>query len=123
MKYGNESLSPEAAALCQVLLNHQRAMVGAEHRLPFQDCLITYRDLCDEAEVPMLTDCINGSLWEIAEFCAENDWPPLNALVVNARTREPHKSYNKAPGCSLNGWRDEAQRCLEFLYYPDLVKA
>jgi hypothetical protein len=123
MKYANESLSPEATALCQVLLNHQRAILSAANRPRFQDCLITYRELCDAAGLPLLTESINGCLWEIAEFCAENGWPPLNAIVVNARTHEPGRSYDKAPGCSLKDWLDEAQRCLEFPHYPDLVTA
>ncbi|HKW13007.1 MAG TPA: hypothetical protein VJS69_00835 [Candidatus Krumholzibacteria bacterium] len=123
MKFGGETLSPEAAAICQALLDHQRALARAKNKLPFQDCLITYRDLCDEAGLPMLTEVVNGCLWEIAEFCAENEWPPLNSLVVNARSHEPHRSYDRCPGCSLKNWRDEAQRCLDFLYYPDLVKA
>jgi len=123
MKYGNESLSEEASALCQVLLNHQRAIVSAANRPRFQECLITYRDLCDEAGLPLLTESINGCLWEIAEFCASNDWPPLNSIVVLAKTHEPGKNYDKAPGCSLKGWRDEAQRCLDFAHYPDLVQA
>lgn len=123
MKYGSETLSPEAAALCQALLNHQRAIVGATKRPPFQECLMTYRELCDAAGVPLLTQSISGCLWEIAEFCASNEWPPLNSIVVNSRTREPGKDYEKAPGCSLRDWRDEAQRCLDFLHYPDLVTA
>jgi hypothetical protein len=110
MKYGSETLSPEAAAICQVLLNHQRALAAAEKRPPFNECLITYRDLCDEAGVPMLIEAINGCLWEIAEFCAQNEWPPLNSMVVLAKTHEPAKNYDKAPGCSLREWRDEAQR-------------
>ena len=123
MKYGGETLSSEAATLCQVLLNHQRELVASGKKLPFQDCLITYHDLCDDAGLPFLLEAVNGCLWEIAEFCASNDWPPLNAIVVNARTREPHKSYGRCPGCSLNDWRDQAQAVLEYLYYPDLVKA
>lgn len=123
MKYGGESLSEEAAALCQVLLDHQRAIVGAKKRPPFGECLISYRDLCDRAGVPFLLWSINGCLWEIAEFCASNDWPPLNSIVVNSKTREPGSGYDRAPGCSLKGWRDEAQRCIDFPHYPDLVKA
>ena len=123
MKYGNESLSEEAAAICQVLLDHHRALLTAPKRPPFQRCLITYGDLCDAAGLPLFLESVNGCLWEVAEFCAMNDWPPLNSLVVNARTHEPSKSYDKAPGCSLEDWRDDAQRCIEFAHYPDLVKA
>jgi hypothetical protein len=123
MKYGTETLSPEAAAFCQVLLDHQHAIVGAAKRPPLSECLMTYRDLCDRAGLPMLTDVVNGCLWEIAEFCAQNDWPPLNAIVVYASTHEPGKNYDRAPGCSLKDWHDEVQRCLDFPHYPDLVKA
>jgi hypothetical protein len=123
MKYGGETLSPEAAAICQVLLDHHRSIVCAAKRPPFKECLITYGEMCDAAGLPHLTESINGCLWEIAEFCASNDWPPLNAIVVNARTREPGKGYEKAPGCSRDGWLDEAQQCLDYLHYPDLVKA
>ena len=123
MKYGGETLSPEATAICQVLLDHQRAILGAAKRPPFQQCLLTYSDVCAAAGLPLLTESINGCLWEIAEFCAQNNWPPLNAMVVNSRTREPGKGYDRSPGCSLKSWLDEAQSCLDFTHYPDLVKA
>jgi hypothetical protein len=123
MKYGNESLSEEAAAICQVLINHQRAILRSTNRPPFDECLLSYGEVCEYAGLPLLIEPVSGCLWEIAEFCAENEWPPLNALVINARTGEPNKSYDKAPGCSLKAWRDEAQRCIEYAHYPDLVKA
>jgi hypothetical protein len=119
----DSSLSPEAVLVCQVLLNHQRSIVRLKRRPPFQQCLITYGEVCEAAGLPLLTEAISICLWEIAEFCADNGWPPLNAIVINARTREPGKGYEKAPGCSRESWLDEAQRCLDFAHYPDLVTA
>jgi hypothetical protein len=116
MKYGSETLSG-SAAICQVLLDHQRSILGAAQRPPFQKCLVTYGDVCAAAGFPLLTESVSGCLWEIAEFCASNDWPPLNAIVVNARTHEPNKCYDRAPGCSLKDWRDDAQRCLDYAHY------
>jgi hypothetical protein len=123
MRDSSISLSEEALAICQVLLDHQRALLGSPKRPPFQQCLLTYGDICEAARLPLLTQSVNRCLWEIAEFCADNEWPPLNALVVNARTREPDKSYAKAPGCNLKNWLDEAQRVIAYPHYPDLLTA
>jgi hypothetical protein len=117
------NLSTEALAICQVLLNHQRSLLRAAERPPFKQCLLTYRDVCEGAGLPLLIQSVSTCLWEIAEFCADNEWPPLNALVVNSKTFEPGKVYDKAPGCSLKTWREEAQCCLDYAHYPDLLTA
>ncbi|HET6348516.1 MAG TPA: hypothetical protein VFH88_05470 [Candidatus Krumholzibacteria bacterium] len=117
------NLSEEAVAICQVLLNHQRSILRTEKRPPFSECLLTYRAVCEGAGLPVFIESVNRCLWEIAEFCADNQWPPLNSLVVNSKTLEPGKDYDKAPGCSLKSWTDEAQACLDFAHYPDLITA
>ena len=117
------NLSEEAVAICQVLLNHQRSILRLKERPPFQQCLLSYGDVCEGAGLPLLVQSVNNCLWEIAEFCADNEWPPLNSLVVNSKTHEPSKTYDHAPGCSLENWRDDVQRCLAFPHYPDLITA
>ena len=86
------NLSEEAVAICQVLLNHQRSLLRLPERPPFQQCMLTYGDVCEGAGLPLFIEPVSRCLWEIAEFCADNGWPPLNALVVNARTHEPGKA-------------------------------
>ena len=92
-------------------------------RLPFQDCLITYQDLCDEAGVPFsLPRGHQRKPVGNRGVLRGERLASLNALVVNARTHEPHKSYDTRRAAASRLARRSAA-CLDFLYYPDLVKA
>jgi hypothetical protein len=86
-----------------------------------ESCGITYGDLCERAGLPYLKPTVGKYLREIAEWCHDNGWPPLNALAVNHETRRPGRGYNSAPGCSREGWQDEVTACIDFPDYPDII--
>jgi len=80
--------------------------------------VISYSVLCERAGVPFLTHGVGWFLGEIAEWCAEKGWPPLNALAVNNETGMPGEGYEVAAGCSLFTWPDEVRKCIAFDRYP-----
>jgi hypothetical protein len=116
-----KSLSPEARALAQTLVLHRKevARAGGAEDVNLDACLITYADLCERAGVSHLKSEIGRYLREIAQWCHENRWPPLNALAVNYDTRKPGRGYDRAPGCSLFDWPEQVRACLGFPGYPD----
>ena len=117
-------MSPEARALAQALLDHhksiRRTLGGSTASIG--SCLISYGDLCERAGISHVKTTVGQFLREIAQWCQENNWPPLNALAVNHDTRRPGHGYDNAPGCSLRNWPNEAAACIEFENYPDLVQ-
>ena len=53
---------------------------------------ITFGELCQKAEA----GCPSGAGWFLGDIhtrCEKNKLPPLNALVVNAKTRSPGDNY------------------------------
>jgi hypothetical protein len=116
-------MTPEARALAQALINHQREVrqpVLAKD-LNIQSILTTYGDLCERAGLPHVRPDVGKFLREIAQWCHDNRWPPLNSLAVNRETRRPGRGYGNAPGCSLERWRDDVLRCVQFSGYPEVV--
>jgi hypothetical protein len=116
-------MSPEAQKLARVLLDHQRKV-----RQPLKQtspdvkpCLIVYGDLCERAGLAYLKPNVGKFLREVAQWCHDNDWPPLNALAVNHDTLRPGRGYASAPGCSREHWEDEVKACIEFIGYRDLI--
>lgn len=116
-------MTPEARALAQALLDHHRLICrprrGAQPSV--DSCVITYALVCERAGVPHLTRSVGQFLREVAQWCDENGWPPINALAVNRDTRMPGEGYDGAPGCSLLAWSGEAQAAIEFSGYPDVM--
>ena len=113
-------MSPVAQAICKALLEHH-ATVCRSHRPrpPIVDqCVITYGVLCDRAGYPQVTQSVGRYLQEVAEYCNQRGWPPLNSLAVNQETRIPGDNYDVAPRCSLLNWESEAKRCIQFEGYP-----
>ena len=116
-------MSPEARALAQALIGHQKRL----RRGPVDDTknlesrLLSYGDLCEQAGLAHLKLTVGKFLREIAEWCHENGWPPLNGLAVNHKTLRPGNGYGDAPGCSLDHWGDQVTACLEFAGYPEKV--
>ncbi|HJU63105.1 MAG TPA: hypothetical protein VJ864_13750 [Candidatus Binatia bacterium] len=114
-------MSPEAQKLAQALLDHHRKM----RRFQKEACpnvesrLIVYEDLCEQAGLSHLKPNVGKFLREVAQWCHENGWPPLNALAVNHQTRRPGRGYDRAPGCSRERWQDEVTACISFAGYPD----
>jgi hypothetical protein len=82
-----------------------------------QACLITYGRLVERASVPISPRSVGPFLADIAAFCAEQGWPPLNALAVNQDTRMPGESYDLAQGCNLLDWPGQVERCILFRGY------
>ncbi len=116
-------MSPEARALAQVLLDHHREVCRRPGEpLPSIDsAVIPYGVLCERAGLSYLTHSVGPFLREIAVWCHENGWPPINSLAVNYATRMPGEGYDKAPGCSLPRWPEEVAACIDFLGYPGVV--
>ncbi len=113
-------MSPVAKVLAQELLTHHAQVCrgSAGHPADVNLCLITYGDLCERAGVPHLTRAVGNFLQEVAEWCEENGWPPINSLAVNGDTRMPGDGYDLAPGCSLLEWPGQAEACIAFSGYP-----
>ena len=116
-------MSPVARAICQALLDHHRLSCRTDDggARPAESCLITYGDLCRQAGVPAVVRKVGHFLQEVAVWCQENGYPPLNSMAVNQDSRMPGDNYEVAPGCSLLDWPAQAQACIAFTGYPDRV--
>ena len=70
-----------------------------------------------------MTQSAGGPLEEIAAYCKEKEWPPINALAVNLDSRYPGDGYFSAPGCSpaLEGWVQDVGRVLACTEYPKIA--
>ena len=112
-------MKPESIALCNSLLevHRERCVTGEED---YRDCVIPYGELCDRAGIPHILRIVGHFLIEIAEWCHENGWPPLNALAVNAGDEQPGDNYALAPGCSLLNWPQEVRDCIRWRQYPQV---
>jgi hypothetical protein len=117
-------MSPEARALTKVLLDHHREVIRRLGKPPtdIDSALIPYGVLCDRAGLSYLSRGVGPFLREIAEWCQNNDWPPINALAVNHKSRMPGEGYDKAPGCSILDWPKELDACIRFTGYPDTLE-
>jgi hypothetical protein len=117
-------MSPEAQKLAQALLEHRRNVCRRLEKTTapsIESCLIVYGDLCEQAGLSHLKANVGKFLREVAQWCHDNGWPPLNALAVNHETRRPGRGYDRAPGCSRERWQDEVTACINFAGYPDLI--
>jgi hypothetical protein len=79
---------------------------------------ISYSDLCAKAGVPHVTRIVGSFLQEIAEWCANQPYPPLNSLAVNASTGQPGDGYDGAGGFRMLDWPVEVEQCIQFAGYP-----
>jgi len=113
-----------AIMLANALLKHHRAVcMPHEFRPPITDrCLISYGNLCREAGTPGLESVIGKFLQEVAIWCAENCYPPLNSLAVSTETGTPAVSYDFAPGCSRATWTVEVEDCITCGRYPQTAQ-
>ena len=113
-------MTPISEMIANALLDHH-ATVCVSHRSRPPDidqCVITYGELCLKANVPGLEHGVGRFLQEVAEWCVDHGWPPINSLAVNANSRMPGDSYELAPGCNFLTWHEEAVRCIVFTGYP-----
>jgi hypothetical protein len=104
-------MTPVARTLANVLLAHhrQRCLPLAHITNQVTDDVIKastieYGQLCQMASVSHLTRIVGDFLFEIAEWCDKNGWPPINSLAVNAVSHIPGEGYDKAPGCDIRHW-------------------
>jgi hypothetical protein len=115
-------MTSEARAVAQALLEHHKRLRPAlSEQLVVDSSVITYAELCERAGLPQIKPIIGKFLREIAQWCDENGWPPLNSLAVNHETRKPGHGYDSAPGCSLEHWSEQVIACISFSSYPDRV--
>ena len=122
-------MTAEAEALANVLLRchdeYCRAFQGTsaeritDHMV--EQSVIFYGNLCERAGLPFLTHGVGRFLGEIAEWCEENGWPPLNALAVNRATGMPGEGYDGAAGSDLLHWPQQVRACMVFAGYPDTI--
>ncbi len=111
-------MSPEAQKLAQALLDHHRKSKAGSST---DSRLIGYDDLCEQAGLPHLKATVGKYLREVAQWCHDNGWPPLNALAVNHDTQRPGRGYDRAPGCKRETWQDEVAAAINFAGYPDFI--
>ncbi|HSF57805.1 MAG TPA: hypothetical protein VLD83_07030 [Candidatus Binatia bacterium] len=116
-------MSPEARKFAQALLDHRKQVcrLRTEASAGVDSCLITYGDLCKQAGLSHLKPNVGKFLREVAQWCHDKNWPPLNSLAVNHETRRPGNGYGSAPGCSQERWLDEVAACINFAGYPDAI--
>jgi hypothetical protein len=122
-------MTAEATAIAKVLLRRHSQQCGAyKGAIPksitdriVKQSVISYGSLCERAGVPFLTHGVGRFLGEIAEWCEENDWPPLNSLAVNRATGMPGEGYDGAPGSDLLRWPEQIRQCIVFDGYPETV--
>jgi hypothetical protein len=114
-----------AQEFCDALLLHHQVHCSQVNinklHPPFRSCTISYGDLCGAIGRPELTAVCHTHLHEIAEWCALNGYPPINALVVNKKTGVPGDGYSKAPGCDILTWEDEVKKVIAFRGYPSFA--
>jgi hypothetical protein len=117
---GASMMRPESRALGQALLDHHRQATmkapPGKKVIPAR-YTIRYGDLCSRAGVPHLTKIVGGFLQEVAEWCANAEFPPLNALAVND-TGMPGDGYDGAGGFTIVNWPAEVETCIRFPGYP-----
>jgi len=116
-------MSPEAEKLAQALLDHHKEVCRpqTEAGTCVDSCLVTYGDLCERAGLSHLKPKVGKFLREVALWCHDKNWPPLNALAVNHETRRPGRGYDGAPGCNQERWQDDVTACIRFADYPDVI--
>jgi len=61
---------------------------------------------------------VGAFLGEVAEWCADNGYPPLNALAVN-ETGVPGVGFDGAGGFRMDNWPADVEACVRFTEYPD----
>ncbi len=121
------TLSAEASALGQKLLEHHRSVcssVTGEANLIVRSeiarCSIRYGVLCERAGLPFLRRSSGSFLYEIAQLCEKHGWPPINSLVVN-ESGLPGAGYDHAPGGGFAQWDEQVRRAIAFRGYPDVL--
>lgn len=114
----------ESKLLANALLDHHRKVVKAKppgKKIIEVHYTIPYGKLCAAAGVPHVLPVVSQFLLEVAEWCAELDYPALNALAVNASTGIPGEGYDGAGGFTIVDWPGEVERCVRWSAYPQSI--
>jgi len=114
----------ESRALGQALLDHQRvttARYPPKSHVTLKRYLIPYGDLCRRADVPHLVRVVGGFLEEVASWCEDQGFPPLNSLAINSTLGMPGDGYDNAGGFKLANWPADARACVRFTKYPSTI--
>jgi hypothetical protein len=101
---------PTAKAFVGVLLKHHANLHRHEPKADLEDWKMTYGELCQEAGM----GCPSGAGWFLGHIharCKENHLAPLNALVVNAESREPGDNYPER-----DKWKAHIRKCIVETY-------
>jgi hypothetical protein len=113
-------MKPESRALGQALLDHHQ-LVTKKHppgkKVVASKYTIQYGILCLQAGLPHLVRIVGTFLGEVADWCAEHKYPPLNALAVN-ETGVPGVGYDGAGGFKAQHWDIYVDECVRFQTYP-----
>ena len=83
--------------------------------------LISYKGLIEFGPLPLIPVQMGQVLRGVGAFCAENDWAPLPALVVNAERRRPGRGYYVGTDSARDalGWKlEDVRRCVEARELP-----
>jgi hypothetical protein len=114
-----------AEALAKALLEHHREFCqphsGTASTVTQQEiraCVISYGDLCKKADYPCVAIGCGRHLVQVAEWCYQNNFPPLNSLAVNKRSKTPGRHYSRALGCDAKKWHEQVSECIAFKGYP-----
>ena len=122
-------MSEESCAVANVLLAHHRDVcrpvrTAAEDISDdlVNECTLTYRSVCERARMEDLTPIVGRFMEEVAQWCADRGWPPLNSLAVNAESWIPGVGYDGAGGiCEQHLWPQQVRECIKFRKYPRAV--
>jgi len=115
-------MSYPAVRLANELLKHHRRYrrdSKSVNQKAVEKTIITYKDLAQRAKTAWRG--IGRPLGEIAEWCDDEGWPPLNALAVNGKTREPGPEYDGAANCHSASWCMDVRAVISFKGYPPKV--
>ena len=114
-----------ATALAKALLEHHREVCQSRPgttatvtEQEIRDSVISYGDLCKKADHPCVAIGCGRHLVQVAEWCQQNNFPPLNSLAVNKRSKTPGRHYSRAKGCDVKKWREQVSECIAFKNYP-----
>jgi hypothetical protein len=122
-------VSAEARAVANVLLAQHRE-VCRRVKISIEDssddvvneCTLTYGTVCERAKMLHLTHIVGRFMEEVAQWCADNGWPPLNSLAVNAESWIPGGGYDGAGGiCDQCLWPQQVRECIKFRKYPRTI--
>jgi hypothetical protein len=116
-------MRPEAFDMARELVKHHAeicskvsATVEEMTDAQVHQCCIRYGLLCERINAPYLARISGGFLHDIAVWCEEESWPPINALVMNQHGI-PGDGYDTAPGGGYAEWPKQVRRAIAFKEY------